>query len=75
MTRIVYFRGTIPATAELKFLDKVKWLDMYGVDLHPVLVNILREKSLAFIYNGLPIGDLLSIRSFFIIRCVCMPVV
>ena len=34
-------KGLSSAQAEFNYLDKVKWLDMYGVDLHPVLVKIL----------------------------------
>lgn len=32
-------RGLVPAVAEMRYLDRVKWLDLYGVDLHPVLVS------------------------------------
>ncbi|XP_064650129.1 band 4.1-like protein 4 isoform X2 [Lineus longissimus] len=28
--------GLVPSVAEYNYLDRVKWIDMYGVDLHPV---------------------------------------
>jgi hypothetical protein len=44
------FRGQLPSAAELNYLDKVKWLEMYGVDLHPVLV---RYNNTLFIHRWL----------------------
>ena len=32
-------KGVQPSDAEMTYLERVKWLDMYGVDLHPVIVS------------------------------------
>lgn len=39
-------KGMSPSAAELNYLEKVKWNDMYGVDLHPVLVNCFADFKL-----------------------------
>ena len=41
LTSLVENRGQVPAACEMAFLERVKWLELYGADLHPVLVCIL----------------------------------
>ena len=40
-------KGTQPDRAEAAYRERAKWLDMYGVDLHPVMVS---KKKLLGIY-------------------------
>ncbi|CRK90278.1 CLUMA_CG004017, isoform B [Clunio marinus] len=78
-------KGVEPAQAEFNFLDKVKWLDMYGVDLHPVLgedsveyflgltpsgIIVLRNKSTVAHYYWPRIAKVYFKGRYFMIR-VC----
>lgn len=41
VTVVSSFRGNSPSQAEISFLNKCKWLELYGVDMHFVKVRAL----------------------------------
>ena len=40
------YRGVTPAEAEMNYLNTAKMLDLYGVDIHTVMVSNLSMREL-----------------------------